>query len=158
MQVDAKQDWQDTGLRPGAQNGAYIVIRATGEWHTRPTDERYGTRNAEGMYDNTTAQYPVSSEGDTNYRYSGPGGLYGQLIGKIGQNGNPFIVGSYCRIEIAGNNSTDTLWLRINDDQLDNNWGSLDVTWSVSDGKDKLAEGSRTVQPRAPYFQDSSGL
>ena len=146
MQIDSSKDWQDTGLKPASQSGKYIVVRATGTWNCRTDDPKFGTRNAKGLYENTGAQYTVSTEGNAAFPYSGPGGLQGQLLGRIGTKGNSFVVGTYCQIEIGGSPS-DTLWLRINDDNVKDNQGSLDVTWLASDGPDTSAPA------KAPYIR-----
>jgi hypothetical protein len=131
MQIYAAKGWQDTGYRPGAQSSTYIVIRAEGQWCVRTDDRPYGTRNADGGRDDTGAVYWVNCEGDQAYPYSGPGARMGQLIGKFGANGAPFIVGKFQKWSVADCPS-GTLWLCANHPDTTNNDGSLEVTFTTS--------------------------
>ena len=108
--VYAYRDWQSLGIQ--VQQGDRIEIEADGTWRYTPEEydgpegsHRFGAPNF----------YPVPNV---------PGGI---LIGRVGEKGEPFLVGrSGSRIsEEAG-----LLYLRINDDILSDNggWLTVDVT------------------------------
>ncbi len=135
MKVQAASGWQDTGFKPGAQSGKYVVVLATGEWNLREPDDKFGLRDPAGRRPNAGNSYMYSTEGG-NFPYAGPGGYFGQLIGKIGANGAPFIVGTYGHIDIDSSDPNSSLWLCANDElngQGDNS-GALDVKIYSSDG------------------------
>jgi hypothetical protein len=109
--IYAYRDWQSTGVR--LQAGETAVIHATGEWLYTP-GEWHG---AEGH-----KRYPAP----TFYPLSGTAG--GVLLGRVGENGSPQWVGSRGRVYTS---EPGMLYLRINDDILTDNQGSLDVTIEV---------------------------
>ncbi|MEZ4673614.1 MAG: hypothetical protein R2932_05130 [Caldilineaceae bacterium] len=113
--IFAYRSWQSVGIH--VTGGDLLTINAQGEWLYTPNDyhgpsghPRYAAPNF----------YPVSW---------GPGGT---LIGRIGENGTPFLVGDHLtqRIDQEG-----ALYLRINDDILSDNKGSVlvDVTITPAD-------------------------
>ncbi|MFI7048924.1 hypothetical protein [Streptosporangium sandarakinum] len=52
----------------------------------------------------------------------------GQLLGRWGKEGQPFVVGTHANLEQHGNTDGRTLWLRMNDDGgLHDNDGHLTV-------------------------------
>lgn len=53
---------------------------------------------------------------------------YGMLIGKIGENGQPFRIGVWNKISVK-----DTVYLAINDDDHSDNSGSYRITIRASD-------------------------
>ncbi|WP_140862391.1 hypothetical protein [Myxococcus xanthus] len=134
FKVQADKGWQDTGYKPGAQSGPYIIIRASGDWHCRPGS--IGARDANGRKPNSTLYIDSSSEGNTNYPLHEEGARIGMLIGKIGEEGDPFAVGDFRRIDHRNIPSDVSLFLRMNDndDGLSDNSGSLDVEFSIGSG------------------------
>jgi hypothetical protein len=109
--IYAYRDWQSTGIR--LQAGETAAIYATGEWLYTP-GEWHG---AEGH-----KRYPAP----TFYPLSGtPGGV---LLGRVGEKGSPQWVGRRGRVYTS---EPGMLYLRINDDILTDNQGSLNVTIEV---------------------------
>ena len=110
--VYAYRGWQNVGVR--LQEGDGADIRAAGEWLYTP-DEVHGP---EGH-----ARYPAPTFYPMPYV---PGGV---LIGRIGEDGEPFLVG---RRTLVYAREPGLLYLRINDDLLGDNWGWLAVEVEVT--------------------------
>jgi hypothetical protein len=113
--IFAYRDWQSVGIQ--VQAGDVLQIRAKGSWMYTP-DEYHGP------------------EGHAHYRaprfYPLPDAPGGALIGRIGENGNPFYVG---RRVTWGAGQDGLLYLRIDDDILSDNDGWVTVEVSVSPGE-----------------------
>ncbi|MGC9468093.1 MAG: hypothetical protein ACP5HS_05850 [Anaerolineae bacterium] len=111
--IYAYRDWQSVGAQ--LDPGDVVNIRARGRWLYTP-GEYHGP---EGH-----ATYPAP---DT-YPISGgnvPGGV---LLGRIGEEGDPFMVGRG-RTVVAGRGGL--LYFRINDDILTDNEGFVTVEYTV---------------------------
>jgi hypothetical protein len=104
--VQAYRQWQSTGfyLNPGDQ----VSILANGTWAYSPT---VGLHSAEGG-EYAPDYYPM------------PNVKGGALIGRIGENGTTFYVGRYTTFAVT---EVGMLYLRINDDQLGDNVGELEL-------------------------------
>jgi hypothetical protein len=104
--VYAYRDWQSTGLQ--LDRGDRFTIRAQGEWLYSPFAG------------------PNGPEGHVRYRapdfYPLPGVGGGALIGRVGEDGRPFYVGRFAAGQADRNG---LLYLRIDDDLLGDNAGSL---------------------------------
>ena len=111
--IYAYRDWQSVGIQ--LDPGDRVHIRARGSWSYTP-DEYHGP---EGH-----ATYPAP---DT-YPISGHNTPGGVLLGRIGEDGGPFIV-SRGRTVIA--EQSGMLTFRINDDILSDNKGYVTVEVSV---------------------------
>ena len=113
--VDAKQSWQDTNVQllPGDN---VSIIQVGGQWTNTPTSvDKWFDANgstASGFREN----YPLTSA------------LGGALIGRIGSDGDPFLVGRWNVIEVVDEGS---LWLTMNGDVLSDNDGLITVQISV---------------------------
>jgi hypothetical protein len=122
QKIYAYRDWQSVGIQ--VHVGDQIHIQADGEWLYTP-GEYHGP---EGH-----PRYPAPSF----YPVTGvPGGV---LIGKIGMGGAPFVVGRNNWGTTAASWSSSSrgpeegpLYLRINDDILSDNRGSVVVKVTVS--------------------------
>ena len=114
--VYAYRGWQNVGVR--LQAGDQAEIRADGEWLYTP-DEVHGP---EGH-----ARYPAPSFYPIPYV---PGGV---LIGRIGEKGQPFVVGRRTSVYAE---EPGLLYLRINDDRLGDNWGWVAVDVEVTEAED----------------------
>jgi hypothetical protein len=112
--IFAYRDWQSVGIQ--VQTGDVLQIRAKGNWMYTP-DEYHGP---EGH-----AHYLAPSF------YPLPNAPGGALIGRIGENGEPFYVGQ--RVT-WGAGQDGLLYLRIDDDILSDNDGWVAVEVSVSPG------------------------
>ncbi|MCD6287152.1 MAG: hypothetical protein J7M39_14685 [Anaerolineae bacterium] len=111
--IYAYRDWQAVGTQ--LENGDVVHIRARGTWLYTP-DELHGPEgHAEYPAPDT---YPISG-------YSVPGGV---LLGRIGEDGPPFIVGRG-RTVVA--DRAGTLYFRINDDILSDNEGYVTVELQI---------------------------
>lgn len=110
-QIFAYRGWQSTGVRLEAYETA--VIRAKGEWLYTP-DEWHDA--------NGHKRYPAPSF----YPMSGVAG--GVLLGRVGDEGSIQFVGTRGRVytDVPG-----MLYLRINDDVLTDNEGSLQISIEV---------------------------
>jgi hypothetical protein len=109
VNVDARTAWTDTGIdvRPGQE----LSFAATGEvrWGPNRRDGAAGERNS-----------------PRNPGRPMPGRNAAALIGRIGQNGDPFFIGDdRAPIRIRGGGR---LFVGINDDVLQDNSGSLRLT------------------------------
>lgn len=111
--VYAYRGWQNLGVR--LQAGDLVEIRAEGEWLYTP-DEYHGP---EGH-----ARYPAPAFYPIPYV---PGGV---LIGRIGEKGQPFVVGQRTSVYAE---EPGLLYLRINDDRLGDNWGWVAVDVEVTE-------------------------
>ena len=109
--IYAYRDWQSTGVQ--LQRGDLVEIRATGRWLYTP-DEYHGPAG-HPIYP-APAVYPISGI---------PGGA---LIGRVGEDGAPFYVGSRARQTVQRDG---LLFLRINDDVLTDNDGVVEVKITV---------------------------
>ena len=127
--IFAYRDWQSTGVQ--VFPGDVIHIRAKGTWLYTP-GEYHGP---EGHH-----VYPAP---DT-YPISGgvPGGV---LLGRIGEDDRPFLVGKGCTI-VADREGT--LYFRINDDILSDNEGFVTVELVVE--RATPAPGSSLIQGSDP--------
>jgi hypothetical protein len=108
--VYAYRQWQSTGVDLNV--GDEFRLRARGEWQYSPIVGLNGPRGGRP----SVSGYPL------------PGLLGGALIGRIGESGQPFYIGSGTR-GVADTNGL--LYLRINDDLLGDNAGTLDVEIEV---------------------------
>lgn len=110
--IFAYRDWQSVGVR--VQAGDRLQIQAQGTWMYTP-----------GEYN--------GPEGHARYRAPGfyplPNAPGGVLIGRVGENGEPFYVGRRVtwRAERDG-----LLYLRIDDDMLSDNDGWVTVEVAVT--------------------------
>lgn len=119
--IFAYRDWQTVGVQ--VQPGDMLYIRAQGRWLYTPGEFHGPEGHASYPAPDT---YPVSG-------YQIPGGV---LLGRIGEDGDPFIVGSSLTIyaDHVGNhvgNQAGTLFFRINDDILSDNEGFVTVEVEV---------------------------
>jgi hypothetical protein len=108
--VYSYRQWQSTGIKLEA--GDFYELRAQGEWAYSPIVGLHGPRGGRPA----VMSYPLPSA---------PGGA---LIGRIGENGRPFMVGARTNGDA---DQAGFLFLRINDDLLGDNQGKLTVDISV---------------------------
>jgi hypothetical protein len=121
LRVYAYRDWQSTGYT--VQPGERVTIRASGEWMYSP---QAGYNGPDG--------HPVFRS-PSFYPLPGVGG--GALIGRIGEDGQPFYVGRQTghfagRESAAGRGERGLLYLRIDDDRLGDNRGYVTVQITVT--------------------------
>ncbi len=102
--IYAYRQWQSTGLKLNA--GDRFTITARGEWSYSPV---VGLTGPEGGL-SAPSYYPL------------PYARGGALIGKVGEDGEPFYVG---RRTTSAAVEAGLLYLRINDDLLGDNQGQL---------------------------------
>ena len=110
--IYAYRDWQSVGMQ--VNQGDLIRLRAQGTWLYTP-GEYHGPEGHR--------RYPAPSY----YPVGGVAG--GVLLGRIGEDGRPFIVGRGGTFYADG---TGLLYLRINDDILSDNEGYLTVEITVT--------------------------
>jgi hypothetical protein len=108
--VYAYRQWQSTGVELNV--GDQFRLRANGKWEYSPIVGLNGPRGGRPAVDS----YPL------------PWALGGALLGRIGESGEPFLVGASAR-GVADTHGI--LYLRINDDLLGDNAGTLDVDIEV---------------------------
>lgn len=108
--IYAYRQWQSTDyyLNPGDR----VIILANGQWMYSP---QVGWHSPEGG-EPAPSYYPM------------PSARGGALIGKIGEAGQPFVVGWYREMTV---HEAGMLYLRINDDKLGDNEGALDLSIQV---------------------------
>ena len=116
--IFAYRDWQSTGVR--IDSGDRVMILAQGEWLYTP-GEYHGPRG-----------HPVFPAPDFYPISRGSGGA---LIGRIGENGFPFVVGAGVNTQAREHG---ILYLRINDDILSDNDGWVAVHIDVTETEDSL--------------------
>ena len=114
-QVYAYLQWQSTGVKLEA--GDRFDIRASGAWSYSPYVGLHGPEG--GLW--APDWYPLTGNRDR--------ALGGELIGRVGESGAPFHVG--CRYGSTASEA-GLLYLRINDDLLGDNDGSLKVEIAVT--------------------------
>jgi hypothetical protein len=110
-QIYAYRGWQSTGVRLEA--GEEASIRAEGLWLYTP-GEWHGA-NGHSRYP-APSWYPITNA---------PGGV---LVGRVGESGDPQQLGDYGRVYAW---EGGMLYLRINDDILSDNQGSLFISIEV---------------------------
>ena len=104
--VNANAGWIDTGL--DVETGWELLLNANGEWSAQGTNAAYRC-NADGR----------ASAGLHN------GLPVGALVGKVGESGSAFMVGTRVRLMVK---NPGRLFLACNDAGPQDNQGSLDVT------------------------------
>ncbi len=104
------RQWQSTGyyLNPGDR----VFIRANGQWMYSPV---VGWHSPDGG-EPAPSYYPM------------PSARGGALIGKIGEDGQAFVVGWYHELTAR---EPGLLYLRINDDKLGDNQGELNLSIQI---------------------------
>ena len=129
QKIYAYRDWQSVGVQ--VHEDEMVNIQASGEWLYTP-GEYHGP---EGH-----PRYPAP---DFYPMAGAPGGI---LIGKIGATGLPFIVGQGTSVSAyewqtrEGIQISGLLYLRINDDILSDNKGSVVVDVTVTKADDAYRE------------------
>lgn len=103
VMVKAERGWQRVPLRLGGHGVLYFT--AEGKWIFNPSQPAV---NGDGAANLPTA-------GRTSYTFSGAGGREGQLIGRIGAGGAPFVAGARGLHQVA-RREAGPLYLMINDD------------------------------------------
>jgi EF hand/PKD domain len=114
VMVSGQRDWIDTGIDLRVND--IIDVTATGRVYYAPGPDQFGDANgASGRPATPAAPIPYQS--------------IGALVGKVGDNG-PFMVGS----NLTNFRAADTgrLYLRVNDDRLDDNRGDFRATIVVT--------------------------
>ena len=129
--VDARAPWQDSGLFIEA--GQRVAIRASGTWR-----DRAGTTDVNGR-----ASQPLNGRRD---EIALPGGPLMMLVGKIGDDGVPFRIGTQTEFTASRQGA---LLLMANDRYaaLDDNRGTVAVRVTIS----------RPAPPRPPGGSNRGG-
>ena len=109
--IFAYRAWQSVGVR--VREGDELRIRARGSWMYTPGE--YHGPEGHARY-SAPAFYPL------------PGVPGGALIGRVGENGEPFLVG---RGGVWWMRESGLLYLRIDDDILSDNDGAVTVEVTV---------------------------
>lgn len=126
QKIYAYREWQSVGVQ--VHEDEMVAIEASGEWLYTPGD--YHSPEGHPRYP-APDFYPMAGV---------PGGV---LIGKIGEDGMPFVVGNGTTLSPYdwpardGGQSSGFLYLRINDDILSDNKGSVVVAVTVSKTDDE---------------------
>ncbi|MQY03254.1 hypothetical protein [Actinomadura macrotermitis] len=157
IDIHANQGWQDTGFAlPAHQADTGWILRSEGAWCFNTGARDFATRDANARKPNDTRFFDAATSGRTEYPYHGEGGQVGQLIGRWGTSGQPFVVGTHANLEDTGHAGGGTLWLRINDDDkgLRDNDGHLTVTIATYDRTRRTQWN--TVEKRWEYSDDHS--
>jgi hypothetical protein len=103
--IKATSGWQRVPLRLGGHGVLHFA--AQGQWVFNPSQPAV---DADGA-----ASLPTL--GRTSYAFSGVGGQEGQLVGRIGKSGAPFVAGPHGFHQVA-RGERGPLFLIINDDHL----------------------------------------
>lgn len=111
--IYAYRDWQSSGVR--INRGDRVAIEAQGEWFYTP-DEYHGPAGHPVFL--APSFYPV------------PHRSGGVLIGRVGEEGEPFAVGEGISFHAL---EQGILYLRINDDSLSDNDGWVAVQIDVTE-------------------------
>ncbi|MEM7028031.1 MAG: hypothetical protein AAF629_00460 [Chloroflexota bacterium] len=109
--IYAYRDWQSLGVQ--LERGDMVIINADGTWLYTPGE--YHGPEGSSRY-SAPSFYPLPHV---------PGGA---LIGRIGEKGEPFYVGKSSRFQAY---TSGVLYLRIDDDMLSDNEGSVTVEVTV---------------------------
>lgn len=110
--IYAYRSWQSTGMK--VLSGDLLDIRASGSWSYTPGE--YHGPEGHAHY-SSPSYYPVGGV---------PGGT---LLGRVGAQGPPFVVGKHT---IHRTTAEGMLYLRINDDILSDNDGYVAVEIAVT--------------------------
>ncbi|MCS6909037.1 MAG: hypothetical protein NZM11_00470 [Anaerolineales bacterium] len=112
--IYAYRQWQSVGIR--VERGDVLRLTASGQWQYSPLVGLHGPEG--GGKPVTVNTYPLSTYG----------AFGGTLLGRIGEDGPPFVVGrgTSLRADAEG-----MLYFRINDDLLGDNEGTVTVKVSV---------------------------
>jgi hypothetical protein len=111
--VYAYRQWQSVGVKVNV--GDRLTLRASGKWSYSPFVGMHGPEG--GGLPVTVSTYPVRSLNG------------GVLLGRIGENGEPFYVG---RGTTHFAQEAGLLFFRINDDLLGDNVGQLKLEIAVA--------------------------
>ena len=123
--VKAERGWQRVPLRLGGHG--VLHFHANGRWVFNPSQPAVDGDGAANL----------STAGRTSYTFSGTQGREGQLIGRIGAGGAPFVAGARGFHQVA-RREAGPLYLMINDD----------FRQSAGAG---LADNSGTLRVRVDY-------
>ncbi|MEV4166481.1 hypothetical protein [Nonomuraea dietziae] len=137
IKIYADQGWQDTGFAlPAWEENTGWLARTEGAWCFNTNSRSIGTRDADGRIPDSGKTTDTNVQGRTEHPYHGENAQTGQLVGRWGEDGQPFIVGTHCNLENKGDGrSGGTLWLRMNDHDggLADNDGYVTVTIATFD-------------------------
>jgi hypothetical protein len=133
LRVYAYRDWQGTAhyLHPGDS----FTVRARGEWLYSPFVGLHGP--AGSAYHLAPLAYPLPD-------YAG-----GALIGRIGESGQPFYVGTHTT---GSADEAGQLFLRIDDDRLGDNDGALTIEISVTRPLSTQPDAQPIATPRGSVY------
>lgn len=133
----ANQGWQNVGRTPSEGR-----LFADGMWCFNTSERTARSCNSNGQ-GNTGNYYIIKVEGDRSFPYSGPNAKCGQALIRIGNNGS---------VESLERNSYflggEDLWMQINDNDIQNNDGALDLRFVSKVESD--ATGQR-LEPKNSY-------
>jgi hypothetical protein len=118
--IDVTVPWNDTGISIAAGDDLTISSSGTFNWGQNCTSNCTASPNGE----------PWSNCKNDTLTFSAPGLSCWSLVGKIGENGAPFEVGTSITIEGP---ASGELYLGINDNYYQDNSGSLTATISSSE-------------------------
>lgn len=125
--IYAKGDWQATGVYGQESHDRSTVMEVDGEW-------RYGTGRC-GPKGAGTGDRNRSPSGARNYPWAGAGALTGMLVGRWGEGGGAFPIGSPTAVRGGSGEGSRQLCLRMNDhkDGYGDNDGEIAVVIDASD-------------------------
>lgn len=160
MKVNAADGWQNTGYCIGAQSAPKVILRAEGEWCTRTDYRKFGRRDPDGRTPNSGATYLHKVAGDDEYPYHGHDALMGQLIGRFGEKGDPFLIGKHKSFMVEGTPRDLSLWLCCNDplqSAKKDNDGAIDVTLELDDNRDPFKRSQHFDRVLNRWVYDDEG-
>ncbi|MEV5576465.1 hypothetical protein AB0L06_41095 [Spirillospora sp. NPDC052269] len=99
--VFADQGWQDTRVGRPSPDLA-LMSQASGTWCFDTTARDWATRDANGRKYGNTRWYGPTAQDDTSCRFHGLGARRGQLIGRWGEDGQPFLIGDHAYLGWVG--------------------------------------------------------
>ncbi|NQT85439.1 DUF1080 domain-containing protein, partial [bacterium] len=128
--VPGKAAWLDSGV--DLTKGRRYAFTATGKWwHGTGAHSHFGPA---GNKSRASDEFPI------------PGVQELVLLGRIGRQGKPFIIGERLRLDPE---ESGRLYMQMNDTDTSDNSGSLQVT-IVSEGKAPVAPATAKPEPRTP--------
>ncbi|RFU39871.1 hypothetical protein DZF91_20100 [Actinomadura logoneensis] len=99
--VLADPGWQDVGAGCPRCASSWL-LQASGTWCFDVGVRDWATRDANGGRPGDPRWRGPTTQDDTAYRFRGPGGRRGQLIGRWGEDGRPFPIGDHAVLGRVG--------------------------------------------------------
>ena len=131
IQADQKAGWQKLGSIKSEYVTSGCVINASGTWCFNAKERDARTCNPDGQ-GNRGNYYVMHVANETSYILHDAEAVLGELVGRIGTNGEPFRIGKSTSIYPDNSDVGKDIWVSMNHGWYTvNSDGAIDVTLRV---------------------------